>query len=362
MKKNSEILIVGAGPSGLAAALFLHQQGLKPLIVEKEQQLSRHSKALGVNPNTLQLLEKIGLARRFMENGRKMERINFWKGEQLIFQNDFTKVRHKYPFMLIQPQKESERLLMESLLERGIDVQFGTELDALSLNDGVANAILNAPDVHVYQEEFKLIIGADGARSKVRACAGIGMEGSRDHQPWELYDVALELPRHPEEGHVLICEDGGVIMIRLKNNVWRVAGNMMDLLQYLPKHTKIGAIEWQSTFRVGHRVAERLQEGPVVLIGDAAHLHSPVGARGMNLGIEDAYLVSKLIKEKRLEDYTALRQPYLRNTVRRINVMTQGLGGVSWWMRKARRNIQLLKPLFPILMPIARNFILGLNK
>src|SRR5690606_32830561 len=97
-------------------------------------------------------------------------------------------------------------------------------------------------------------------------------------------------------------------------------------------------------------------------IGNAAHLHSPVGARGMNLGIEDAYIINQLIKENRIQEYTRIRRDYLERTVRRINAMTQGLAGNSYLFRKARANIGLFRPLFPLVMPTARKFILGLNK
>lgn len=359
---NKKILIVGAGPSGLAAALFLSEQGLNPRIVEKERGLSLHSKALGVNPRTLLLLERSGLTRRFLENGRKMKKINFWKGEQLIFQNDFSKTTYKYPFMLIQPQKESEELLLGALAARGVEVAFQTELSSLKQYPTSAKVSLTSPNATLEADDYHLIIGADGARSRARDLTGIGMEGFRYNEEWELYDVELEVPRHPDEGHVLVYEAGGVVMIRLKENVWRVAGNMAGLLNYLPKNTKVGKVIWQSTFRVGHRVAKQLQQGNIVLIGDAAHLHSPVGARGMNLGIEDAYIVSQLIKENRLDEYTKIRQGYLKRTVRRINAMTQALGGTGWLVRKARANVELFKPLFPIAMPVARKFILGLNK
>src|SRR5690606_2769329 len=145
-------------------------------------------------------------------------------------------------------------------------------------------------------------------------------------------------------------------------NIWRVAGNMPSLLNYLPKDTKIGKVIWRSTFRVGHRLAHKLQHANVVLVGDAAHLHSPVGARGMNLGIEDAYIVSQLIKENRLDERTRVRRADLKRTVRTISAMTQALGGTGWLMRKARANVGIFKPLFPIAMPVARKFILGLNK
>ena len=362
MNSEPRILIVGGGPSGLAAALFLSEQGLTPRIVEKDNGLSLHSKALGVNPKTLLLLEQSGLTRRFLDNGRKMGKINFWRGERLVFQNDFGKTKHKYPFMLIQPQKESEELLLEALLARGLEVEFRTALESLSEKQTDTKATLISPDETMEEQDYRVVIGADGAKSKVRMLTGLEMEGFRYNGEWELYDVELEVPRHPDEGHVLVYEAGGVVMIRFKENIWRVAGNMASLLNYLPKNTKVGEIVWHSTFRVGHRVARKLQQGNVVLIGDAAHLHSPVGARGMNLGIEDAHILSQLIKGNRLDEYTKIRQDYLKRTVRRINAMTQALGGTGWPMRKARANIGLFKPLFPIAMPVARRFILGLNK
>lgn len=214
----------------------------------------------------------------------------------------------------------------------------------------------------IEDQDYQLVIGADGAKSRVRELTEISMDGFRYNEQWELYDVELDIPRAPDEGHVMVYQEGGVVMIRLKEDVWRIAGNMSGLLNYLPKNTKIGKIIWHSTFRIGHRVAKKLQQGNIVLIGDAAHLHSPVGARGMNLGIEDAYIVSQLVKENRLDEYTKIRQGYLKRTVRRINAMTQALGGNGWLVRRARANVEWFKPFFPVAMPVARKFILGLNK
>ncbi|HLW20197.1 MAG TPA: FAD-dependent monooxygenase [Cyclobacteriaceae bacterium] len=362
MNAEPEILIVGAGPSGLAAALFLSQEGLHPRIIEKNDGLSLHSKALGVNPRTLLLLEQSGLTKRFLDNGRKMEKINFWKGNQLVFQNDLTKVRHKYQFMLIQPQMESERMLLEELVNRKVEVEFGTAFQSISHSNDHLNTVISTPRGYSVEHPYRLVVGADGARSKVRELSGIKTSGFRYEEEWELYDIQLDVPRQANEGHVVIMEEGGIVMIRLKEDIWRVAGNIKELLNHLPKNTKVGKIVWQSTFKISHRVAVELFRDKVLLIGDAAHLHSPVGARGMNLGIEDAYIISQLIKEDSINTYTSIRQDYLMRTVRRINAMTQGLGGSNFLLRKVRANITFLKPLFPLAMPIARKFILGLNK
>lgn len=361
MHFGNKILIVGAGPSGLAAALFLSQEGYKPRIIEKNNSLSEHSKALGVNPRTLLLLEESGLTQRFLDKGRKMRKINFWHRDQLIFQNDFTKVKHKYPFMLIQPQKDSEQLLLEELDRRKVAVEFGTSFQSI-VHDDQLKAAISKPTGSIEEQGFDLIIGADGAKSQVRELSGIKTTGFKHHEEWELYDVELDVPRAGNEGHVIIMEEGGMVMIRLEDNIWRVAGNMDALLNHLPKTTKIGQTVWQSKFKISHRIAIDLYKDNVLIMGDAAHLHSPVGARGMNLGIEDAYIVSRLIKENRIREYTKVRRDYLKRTVRRVNVMTQALAGKGFLMRKARANMGFFKPLFPLAMPAARKFILGLNK
>jgi 2-polyprenyl-6-methoxyphenol hydroxylase-like FAD-dependent oxidoreductase len=153
-----------------------------------------------------------------------------------------------------------------------------------------------------------------------------------------------------------------MIMIRIKENVWRVAGNMKDVLNYLPAKTTFGKITWQSKFNISHNIAHSLVHDNIVLIGDAAHIHSPIGGRGMNLGIEDAYIVSRLIKENRLSEYEKLRKDYLRKTVSRVNNMTQFVAGHSAFSRFARNMMGMFKPFYPLVKSQARNFALGLDK
>ncbi len=123
-------------------------------------------------------------------------------------------------------------------------------------------------------------------------------------------------------GHIRLFPEGGMIMIRLKDNIWRVAGNINSVLNYLPRGTKVGQVHWESEFRIHHKLAKSLIKENIVLIGDAAHLHSPVGARGMNLGIEDAFIASQLINDNKLNEFDKIRKPYLEKTVNRINNIT----------------------------------------
>src|SRR5262249_44610670 len=154
---------------------------------------SKISKALGVNPNTLKLLEKTEVTKRFLENGRKVECFNFWCNDKLVYKNDLTQIKHPYPFMLVQPQSDTERIIEEALAERGIFVERGIELENLIQHDGTVQLSFKDANGKTSQADIKgIVIGADGHKSKVRQTVDIPFKGWEHHEVFKMYDVELE--------------------------------------------------------------------------------------------------------------------------------------------------------------------------
>lgn len=361
MATSKDILITGAGPAGLSMAIFLSELGYVPRIIDKKKKIDSFSKALAVNPRTLEIFEPLGITERFLTNGKKMEAINIFRGSQHVFRNDFSKVKHKFPFMLIQPQKESEEILLDEVQKRKIKVEYDTTLESFSATNTKVHSRINS--FHGMSEGTSdLIIGADGGGSTVRQQANIQYKGFRYEEDWEILDIALETNLHPDEGHIILHPEGGMIMIPFHNGIWRLAGSLENLTQYLPKGTEVSEIIWASKFKIHHKVAKTLTGERVAIIGDAAHLHSPVGARGMNLGIEDGYVLSQLIHKGKMGEFSRARLPYLNKTVNRINNITMALAGEGRRPRMIRKNIQLMSMFFPFIMPTVRKFIMGLNQ
>lgn len=337
-----DFFIVGAGPTGLAASLFLAKHGIKSEIVDKNTTISPYSKALGVNPRTLTLLESTGVTDQMLAEGWKAHRMNFWRNGKVIAHVDMSKAKTKYPFMLVLPQSKSEALLEAALNKEGIQVNRGLEIT----------------EQNIAEYKSRTILGADGAHSFMRHHEDIPMLGDAYEEPWQVVDVNLEVPLEKNEGHVFLLPDGGLFMLRVEGNMWRLATNQSNPLELLPKGTEIGDVVWQSEFHIAHRIAQRLQKDNVYLAGDAAHLHSPLGARGMNLGIEDAFVFAKLAKLEQLAMYHNQRYPIDKGVVDGVRRLTQIPRGKLPWVKLMRLMMPFVAPVFA---PIMRKWVMGLD-
>lgn len=329
---SQDVLIVGAGPTGLAAALFLTRRGVPVRIIDQAAVPAQHSKALAVNPRTLDLLEPTGVSARMLAEGRPVHHGRFYEDWKLVADLDIGHVHPRYALTVLS-QARSEALLAEALAAVGVHAEREVMLAHAGLADGRVEAALVHRDGRVEQVSPPILFAADGAHSIIRRDLALGFPGSRFPEPWPLWDIRLDTPLGFDGAHISSFPDGLIFMLALEPGVWRVLGNIPDLLARLPPGTKIGEILWESRFHIAHRVVTRPAVGRIALGGDAAHIHSPVGARGLNLGIEDAYVFAACAADalagdpSRLADYGRLRHPVHRGVVRRIALMTRLVRG-----------------------------------
>jgi 2-polyprenyl-6-methoxyphenol hydroxylase-like FAD-dependent oxidoreductase len=338
----SNVLVVGAGPSGLGAALFLRLRGWPVRIIDQAGAPSSTSRALVVNPRTLELLEPSGVAQRMLGAGRALEGALFYQRWRPLARMEFGRVHPRFR-MLALSQARSEQFLAEALAERGIFTERSTRLETLEQDARAVHLTLALAGAASERTEVDFVFGADGAHSRVREALGLGFEGSDFPEAWTLRDVELDTGLDLWNAHISFAPEGFVFLLAIEGPVWRVLGNVPDPLAYLPPGSVTGATLWESSFHIAHRVATAAAVARVALGGDAAHVHSPVGARGMNLGIEDGYVFAACVEERAalgrdaLGDYGRTRHAVHRQAVRRVELLTRIGRGRGAPLRAIRR-------------------------
>jgi 2-polyprenyl-6-methoxyphenol hydroxylase-like FAD-dependent oxidoreductase len=299
---DTEVLVVGAGPTGLVLALWLAKLGIRVRIIDKTSEPGTTSRALVVQARTLEFYRQLGFAHELVENGLEFSAINLWAGNQQQAHAGFGSIGEglsPYPFSLIYPQDEHERLLLRRLEALGVRVERRTTLESLEQReDGVA--------VRIGGESSRVpfVAGCDGARSTVRTSLGLGFGGGTYEHLFYVADVAARGPLMNRELHVSVDAADFIALFplrhegraRLIGTVREDANRSGKELGWEDVKTELLArlrmevehVNWFSTYHVHHRVAEHFRAGRSFLLGDAAHVHSPVGGQGMNTGIGDA--------------------------------------------------------------------------
>jgi len=303
---DTDVLVVGAGPTGLVLALWLTHMGVRVRMIDKTAEPGTTSRALAVQARTLELYDQLGLANEVVQRSRAVVAINLWvtgKRRTHVPIGEMGSGISPYPLPIIFPQDEHERLLIEQLLKLGVRVQRSTELLDFAATDRIEARVRTA-DGSVETWSAAYLAGCDGARSTVREALQIGFAGGTYQHLFYVADVEGAGAVMNGEIHVGLDKSDFLALFPLREDGRvRLVGTVSDevlrqrqtltwddvntrVMGWIP--IEVRRVNWFSTYHVHHRVAGHFRSGSAFLLGDAAHIHSPVGGQGMNTGIGDA--------------------------------------------------------------------------
>jgi 2-polyprenyl-6-methoxyphenol hydroxylase-like FAD-dependent oxidoreductase len=341
-KTKTAVLIVGAGPTGLMMASQLARFGIPFRLIEKTEGPTTQSRALVIQPRSLEIMEQMGIAERAVKQGRIFQTINYvvnGKLAQRVPLGDFGKGLTQFPYLLILEQSKTEPLLIDFLRQQAHDVEWQTELESFSQNDSGVSAIIR----HLGKEETietDWLVGCDGASSRVRKMLEIPFGGETYKESLFVLDCKINWPFKDDEAAIALSKDAFGLFFPMTDGRCRVSGIVSeeyadkdtisfdevnrDFAKNLKMDVTLSDPQWISLYHAHHRYVAHFRKGRCFLAGDAAHVHSPAGAQGMNTGLQDAYnLAWKLVlvlrgqaQEKILDTYHEERLPIARKLVR----------------------------------------------
>ncbi|MFN2635595.1 MAG: FAD-dependent monooxygenase [Gemmatimonadaceae bacterium] len=373
MTANAVVLITGAGPTGLVLALWLTRLGIKVRIIDKTSEPGTTSRALAVQARTLEFYHQVGLDKAVIAGGVKISNLNLWvkgrRAARVPLQRTGEGVT-PYAFALVFPQDAHERLLIEKLSDLGVRVERQTELLRFTQSDSGVTATLLQPNGSEEVCEAAYLAGCDGAASTVRGQLGVDFPGGTYTGLFYVADVVASGEAVDGDINVDVEDADFILLFALKGaDHVRLVGTVHalpegdhgkltfdDVRGKAIDHLKIniGKVNWFSTYRVHHRVAQHFRDGRAFLLGDAAHIHSPVGGQGMNTGIGDAvnlaWKIAAVLEdgapESLLDTYETERIGFARRLVATTDrgfILVTKRGGIAGFVRT--RIVPLIVPV-----------------
>lgn len=358
MPVGGQVVIVGAGPTGLALAAELQRLGTPALLFDKRPVPSDTSRAAIIHARTLEVLEPLGIADRLIERGLKLRTARMHEGDAVRMHVDFDGVDSKYNFALACPQNQTEAVLTARLRELGEAVTRSVEVTGIEADGAGATLTYTAAGVLVQHVRAAWVIGCDGLHSTVRQAAGIGFEGGTYDEHFVLGDVEMDCPLIRDGMDMFFSSSGFLFIVPLPSDRYRIIATVADAtaapsaedLQKLldergPQAQKasIRSMAWSSHYQIQHRVASSLRNGRLIVLGDAAHVHSPAGGQGMNTGIQDAVSLANVLHgvlqngdEAPFAVWEAKRLEIARSVVRTTDLMTRAATSESSALRLLR--------------------------
>ncbi len=298
LPRQTSVLVVGAGPTGLLLAGELQRRGVPNLLIDARAEALHWDRATVIHPLSLEIFEALGLVDRFLEAGCRQRRILIHADGERLGDLDLADCGSRYGFNLGLSEEVTETILTDHLEGEGGSVQRSCRLVALAPHgEGVTATVACGEQEHAVQARW--VVGCDGLRSTTRAQSGLAFEGHGISRPWAVFDAAVEGWADSHEVNAAYLDASPLILTALPDDRWRVylrpeaeEGDLVAeaaavLQRYLPQ-ARFSAVENPSRFHCHSRVASAFRAGPVFLAGDAAHVCSPAEGHGMNCGLHDA--------------------------------------------------------------------------
>lgn len=344
VNQQVDVLIVGAGPTGLTLALTLARYGISFEIIDRKTTPSNNSRAIGIQPRTIEVFSRLDVAGEVLKRARTIEKGNLYFSGQWTAKLEFSRLVTPYPFVTLLRQNETEAILEEALNDHGRYVRRGESLVSLTHYPSRTLAHLESNDSH-RTIEAKYVVAADGANSSIRRMLALPFSGKSFKESWVLADLKARWNISREEVHIFFSDRGVLEVFPLTDDTIRITGNLAndesfnegELRELIEQRShmdvEIDEVEWFSLFRVHNRMVDSFIHNRVILMGDAAHINSPVGGQGMNTGIADSFNLGwKLWLHLQagapfhvVASYRDEREHVARNVLQTTNVATEVL-------------------------------------
>lgn len=334
------VLIVGAGPTGLTAAVELSRMGVDVRIVDKAPEVSATSRALGVQARTIELLRPRGIGDEMLRLGNRAHATALHANGRRLAGIEFARMSSEFNFILMLAQSETERLLADQLGRQGVKVERNIQFVSLVEHSDSVDVTLAGPDGTAEVVAASYVIAADGSHSPVRKALGLPFTGRSLPQNYALGDLSLSGEIREDQLSIFLAAKGFLAVFPMGDKRFRFMATdpdgltgdsdeptLADIQTLYDRTVHIPAqlydLNWSSRFRINSRHMDRLRQGRVFFGGDSAHVHSPAGGQGMNAGIQDmvnlswklAMVLGGTAKPELLDTYESDRLPVIRELV-----------------------------------------------
>ncbi|MBL7255532.1 FAD-dependent monooxygenase [Paractinoplanes lichenicola] len=350
MSERTEVLIAGAGPTGLTLACALTARGIDHVLLDQAERGANTSRAAVIHARTLEVLDGLGISEELVRRGIVVPAFAVRDRDRVLMRVPFGGLPTKFPYTLMLPQDVTEQVLAAHLPAGS--VRWGHRVVGFE-NDAAKVA---GPDGSISEIRFRYLAGCDGMHSAVREQTGIGFTGDQYAESFVLADVTMDWPYPRDEVNLFFSPNGLVVVAPLPGDHYRIVATLdsapehptaLDVQRLLDDRGpmvspgRVTGVAWSSRFRVHHRLADHYRQGPVFLAGDAAHVHSPAGGQGMNTGIQDAVALARVLAgdPADLDAYERERRPVAAQVVATAHRMTRAATVRNPLLRAGRNTV-----------------------